>query len=297
MKVEGGHSAEGHHGVVEVAVVLIFFFFGQDADGLVGRHAESVLVVGQGEEVVVALLFGLSGEPGVAVRAIRAVRAADAIPRRAVVHTQVPSVVVFQSIVGHDRSACDAAAQADPGRGGRLAIRSGASRRTGGTVRPIFAVGTILSVLSVLAILAILAIGSDGVTCGVGHEFAVERPVPVAVVGPRQAYPRGLPVGSRLTLRPVIDGDGVAVPEGDGIAQRVAALGEGGDGGDHIRRVEQLPHAGDALVGLFLPLLEGSDALFVVVHFVPKGGVVILVVTRGGNEQQGDEEAQFVNLS
>ena len=193
-EVEGGRPVDGYRGVGEV-VGAVLFRFGQDAEGLVGGHAESRLV-GQGEDVVVSFLFGFIGEPGVAVRAVLA---ADAVPRRAAVHAQVPDIGYCLAVVGLDVTACrDVATQQDLRRGGGSAV---VALRAFGACGSVFAVFTVGSVQSV---------GADGVTVGVGQGLAVQRPVPVAVLRLREAYLRRLSVGSVLAvgaLRTVIDGD------------------------------------------------------------------------------------------
>ena len=305
-EVEGGRFVDHNRGVVEA---LDGFALGQDAEGLVGRHAERS-ARSQGEDVVVPFLSGRFGEPGVAVctirsirsvgsigsigsilsilsiRAvcsIRAVRAADAVPCRAAVHAQVPGVVDYLSVVGLN-GPCrrDVAAQQDLRRGGGGTVCTGLAFGTLGTFRTFRALRACGSVLPV---------GADGVVIGVGQELAVQCPVPVAVFSLRQAYLRRLTVGP---LRTIIDGDGVGVPEVDGVAHRLAAFRHGADFGDHVRCVQQLLYGCDALVYLLLPGLEGGEAcglggqfFGVLIDLLPEPGVIVLTGRQG---QRGEQE-------
>ena len=185
------------------------------------------------------------------------------------------------------------------GGGAVLAVGSRLSVLAGGAVLavlPVFAIGTVLPVL------AVFAVGTDGVALRVSHQLAVQRPIPVAIGLLGQAYLRGVAVGAGVSLialftlvtcvtlfslvtfisfLAVVDGDGVAVQELDSVAHLLAALHERGDGGDAVGGVEQLLYGGDVVVGFFLPLFEGGEALLMVVHRVPQGGVVVVVLAGG----------------
>ena len=80
----------------------------------------------------------------------------------------------------------------------------------------------------------------------------------------------------------------------DGVAHLLPAFHEGGDCRDAVGGVEQLPDGGDVVVGFLLPLFEGGEAFFVLVHLLPQRGVVV-VVARG--KAQGGKEHQQVKLS
>ena len=62
-----------------------------------------------------------------------------------------------------------------------------------------------------------------------------------------------------------------------------------GDGGDVVCSVDELVEGLYVLVHLLLPLLKGGKALFMIVHCVPQGGVVVVVLA--GGEEGTCEEA------
>ena len=147
---------------------------------------------------------------------------ANAIPRLAVVYAEIPGSGVFCSVIGFNRTACYRTAQLDLRGGGRC---SGLA---------FFAIGTVSAVFTVLAI------GTDGVALGVGHQRAVQRPVPVSVLLLGQADLRGGAVRSVLALLAVVNRNRVAVEEGNGVARHFSAQRNGGDGGNHVVGVQQL---------------------------------------------------------
>ena len=173
-----------------------------------------------------------------------------------------------------------------------------------------------------IAVFAVFAIGTDGLTVGTGHQFAVQRPVPVSVFSLRQAdYGRAsvLAVASvsavfavltrlalrtlfalfalvslvtLVALRSVADGDGVGVVELDDVAHLLAVLRQGRDGGDVVRCVQQLLQGGDVAVHFVLPRFERLDALGVVVYGIPQRRVIVVVAACG--ECQRKHRSRYV---
>ena len=259
----------------------------RQADARVAGHLEGAAVVGQLEDYVVGVRGVDTVKEAVAFRAriarvtFLAVLAADARPGLAAVHAQVDGVGldVFVLRVGGDALVGELRARGQLGQRGIVAVGAG------------------------FALLALRAVGADGVAVGVGQELAVQRPVPVAVVGLRGAYLRGVALVTLVALRAVVDGDGGRVQEADGEAYFHAVLHDGRHGGDVVRGAEQGLEGLDVGVGFGLPGFEGGDALGlggqlfgVPVHLVPQGGVVVTVVTRGGGYRQRHNGQYFVNL-
>ena len=209
-----------------------------------------------------------------------AVLAADARPRLSAVHAQVDGVgcdgVVLR--VGGDALGGELRARGQLGQRGIVAVGAG------------------------FALLALRAVGADGVAVGVGQELAVQRPVPVAVVGLRGAYLRGVALVALVALRAVVDGDGGCVQEADGEAHLHAVLYDGRHGGDVVRRAEQRLEGLDVGVGFGLPGFEGGDAcglcgqfLGVLIDLLPEGGVIVLAGRQGqrGKQEEGQSFSCF----
>ena len=131
----------------------------------------------------------------------------DAVPRLAAVHAEVPGIVVLLATVRYYGATFNGTTQADLGCGGRVTIFTILTRGTRATVLavltrlavlPILSILTIGTGLSVLPVPPVFAIGTDGVALQVGHQFAVQCPIPVAVCFLGQAYLRGVAVGAVL---------------------------------------------------------------------------------------------------
>ena len=250
----------------------------RQADARVAGHLEGAAVVGQLEDYVVGVLRVDTFKEAVALRAGRTggtrvtLLAADARPRLSAVHAQVDGVGldVFVLRVGGDLLFVEFRARGQLGQRGVVA---------GGAL---------------VALLALRAVGADGVAVGVGQGFAVQRPVPVAVVGLRGAYLRGVALVTLVALRAVVDGDGGRVQEADGEAHLHAVLHDRRHGGDVVRRAEQRLQRLDIGVRFRLPGFEGGDArglgsqfFGVLVHLFPEFGVVVLAGREG---QRGEQE-------
>ena len=167
------------------------------------------------------------------------------------------------------RAAGKRAAQADlrhRGGGTVFAILAVFTIGTGLTICSGFTISTGLAVLAVLTILPVKAVGTNGVTLRVKHQLAVQRPIPVAIGLLGQAYLRGVAV--------------LAILPGLTVFSLVTLLSVIDD-----KFVEGL----DVVVHLILPLLEGGEALFKVVHRVPQGRVVVVVLA--GGERRARQEA------
>ena len=263
-----------------------------DARGVVGVHVPEEAVAFLALDALFALralcagialvslfaLFALralgtcgAGISGIALVTLLAVLAADAVPRPAAVHAQVDGV-------GYDGFALGVLCYAQAGTCGELGYGGGGACSSGIALVTLFAfvalraLGTGVAGVSLVSLLALLAVGADGVAVGVGQEFAVQRPVPVAVLALRDAYLRGGACGSGgsgssrvtriafVTLLPVVDGDGVGVEERNGVAHFGSVLHDGRHGRDVVRGAEQRLQGLDVGVGFRLPGLESGDA-------------------------------------
>ena len=161
------------------------------------------------------------------------------------------------------------------------------------------------ALFALVALFSLLAVGADGAALRVGHRLAVQGPVPVAVLPLGQAYLRGVACVARIALLsldallalfafiaflalvalvaflPVVDDDRLGAQEADGVAHLFPTLQVRGNGSNIVGCIDELLQRLEVMVHLALPLLEGGEALFVVVHRVPQGGVVIVIGTCG----------------
>ena len=168
------------------------------------------------------------GIPVVAIRSRAACRprssvftifARHAIPRLALVHTEVDGIRYEGSAFGIRRNALRGKALP----GGELRKGCILARRTIFTVLPILPRRPGLTILSVLAgsarlsvftvlsgctrlsvgtILPVQTVGADGITTGIGQQLAVQRPIPIAVFPLHDADLRRFAVSPLRALLP-----------------------------------------------------------------------------------------------
>ena len=82
-----------------------------------------------------------------------------------------------------------------------------------------------------------------------------------------------------VALLAVVNRNRVGVAERNGVAHLLAVLRYGRNGSDVVGGVQQLLEGSDVAVHLLLPRFERLDAVGVVVHLLPQGGVVVVVAT------------------
>ena len=175
----------------------------------------------------------------------------------------------------------------------RLPVLTVLSRRAGLSVLSrcswlsVFAVLPGCSRLSVFAILPVQTVGADGVALAVGQQLAVQRPIPIAVFTLGDADLRCLAVSPLCSLLAMVNGDRVGVQESDGVAHLLAALHDGRNAGDVVCSTDELLQGGNVVIGLLLPLFQRFNAVLVVVHRIPKSGVIIIVAASAQGDGQG----------
>ena len=144
--------------------------------------------------------------------------------------------------------------------------------------------GAVLPGFPLSARLSFAAFGPDPFAGGIRQPVAVKGPV-VDAVGilsdaddRRGAILAGFPVRTGLSVLAVVDGNRIALGEGDRVADRCAVLVDRYDGGDVILLLERLNkglQGGDVGVHLLAELFQPGDAFFQPLHAAPQVAVVV----------------------